>query len=84
MYTIWIVPGRFGLTFRPQLTGVSTKINLVAFIKVNLVRVWSQLVMWHQRKRQRRHLANLSDDLLKDIGLSRKARQLEVEKKFWK
>jgi len=34
-------------------------------------------------RRQRRQLASLSDDALKDIGLSRADIQQEVERPFW-
>ena len=35
--------------------------------------VWQQLTRWHALYRQRQQLAALSDEMLKDIGLSPKA-----------
>ncbi len=83
MHTIWIVPGRFGLTFGPQQTGSLKKFNLVRVTKMLLRRIWGKMIIWKQRNRQRTHLSHLSDDLLKDIGLSHEARAQEVAKRFW-
>lgn len=41
------------------------------------------LARWHERARQRRALAGLSDHLLKDVGLRRDEVALEVSKRFW-
>ncbi len=38
---------------------------------------------WLERRRQRLQLANLSDYLLKDIGVSRYAAEREASKPFW-
>lgn len=38
---------------------------------------------WYELRRQRRQLASLSDDALKDIGLSRADIQQEAERPFW-
>lgn len=50
--------------------------------------VWSQLadglIDWLERARQRRHLAELSPHMLKDIGLSRADVETEVAKPFWR
>ncbi|WP_219061667.1 DUF1127 domain-containing protein [Pseudomonas sp. UMAB-08] len=42
-----------------------------------------QLLRWYELHRQRQQLASLSDDALKDIGLSRADTQQEVERPFW-
>jgi uncharacterized protein YjiS (DUF1127 family) len=39
---------------------------------------------WFERTRQRRHLGELSDHMLKDIGLSRADVEVEVAKPFWR
>jgi uncharacterized protein YjiS (DUF1127 family) len=39
---------------------------------------------WFERARQRRHLGELSDHMLKDIGLSRADVEVEVAKPFWR
>ena len=50
--------------------------------------VWTQiaegLIDWVERARQRRHLAELSAHMLKDIGLSRADVETEVAKPFWR
>jgi uncharacterized protein YjiS (DUF1127 family) len=39
---------------------------------------------WFERARERRHLSELSDHMLKDIGLSRADVEAEVVKPFWR
>ena len=39
---------------------------------------------WIERARQRRHLSELSDHMLKDIGLSRADVEAEAAKPFWR
>jgi uncharacterized protein YjiS (DUF1127 family) len=39
---------------------------------------------WAERRRQRRALLGLSDDMLRDIGLSRADVRVEGEKPFWR
>lgn len=46
--------------------------------------MWKTVVMWHSRARQRQELAQLSDDQLKDIGITREAAKQESLKCFWK
>jgi len=43
-----------------------------------------QILIWHERGRQRRDLAQLSDHMLRDIGLSRGDVWAECEKPFWR
>ena len=42
------------------------------------------LLLWLQRCRERRMLAELSDHMLKDIGVSRADIDVEVRKTFWR
>jgi len=42
------------------------------------------LLLWLQRWRERRMLGELSDHMLKDIGVSRADIDQEVRKKFWR
>lgn len=42
------------------------------------------VLVWHERRRQRRHLAQLNDHMLRDIGLSRGDVWAECEKPFWR
>ncbi|WP_417614499.1 DUF1127 domain-containing protein [Oceanisphaera sp.] len=43
----------------------------------------AKLVLWLQRSRTRRQLAQMPDYLLKDIGLNEADRYQEVSKPFW-
>jgi uncharacterized protein YjiS (DUF1127 family) len=43
-----------------------------------------RLLLWQQRARERRELGSLSDDLLKDMGLSRSTASEEARKPFWR
>jgi len=42
------------------------------------------VLTWLERARQRRHLAQFSDHMLKDIGLSRSEAEREIAKPFWR
>lgn len=42
------------------------------------------VLLWHERARQRRQLAELSDHMLRDIGVTRADAWAEVEKPFWR
>ena len=46
-------------------------------------RIARSVALWHERSRQRLLLRNLSDDLLRDIGLTRADVEDEWEKRFW-
>ncbi|AOE84858.1 DUF1127 domain-containing protein [Pseudomonas sp. TCU-HL1] len=48
-----------------------------------LVLVWKQLRRWEQLARQRGQLARMSDEMLKDIGMSRADVMEESERHFW-
>jgi uncharacterized protein YjiS (DUF1127 family) len=49
-----------------------------------LVQAYEQVMSWLERVRQRRQLAQLSDHMLKDIGLSRADVEVELSKPFWR
>ncbi len=42
------------------------------------------LLIWSDRMRQRRHLAELDDRLLQDIGISRADVESEISRPFWR
>lgn len=47
------------------------------------VQIAEMLLAWFERARQRRQLGQLSDHMLRDIGLSRADAENEVGKRFW-
>jgi uncharacterized protein YjiS (DUF1127 family) len=49
-----------------------------------LAQAYEQLLGWLERAHQRRHLAQLSDHMLKDIGLTRAEVEAEILKPFWR
>ena len=59
---------------------VTRKTNLLSRLEA----VFQRLKFWQERSRQRKHLAQLDDHLLADIGYSRKQVEREVAKPFWK
>lgn len=53
--------------------------------KTGLVfRVVDLMLTWSDRMRQRRHLAELDDRLLQDIGISRADIETEISRPFWR
>jgi uncharacterized protein YjiS (DUF1127 family) len=72
--------GRVIVTFRTA-TGRPVRPSALAML---LGRAGALLLTWRERARQRRHLAELSDHLLKDMGLSRFEADHEASKRFWR
>ncbi len=48
-----------------------------------IVALWNTLVLWDERERQRRALAQLDDHLLRDMGLDPHTVRTECYKPFW-
>jgi uncharacterized protein YjiS (DUF1127 family) len=48
-----------------------------------ITQAWSRIIQWRETSRQRRVLGELSDQLLKDIGLSRVDSEREANRPFW-
>jgi len=49
-----------------------------------VVAMWSRVSAWIDRAGQRRALAELDDDLLRDIGITRYDAARESRKPFWR
>jgi uncharacterized protein YjiS (DUF1127 family) len=47
-------------------------------------RLFATLVAWQQRYEHRRHLLEMDDHLLDDIGFSREEARQEAARPFWK
>ena len=76
---------------KPQAHGMLDLIQrsgLAQIVAADLVPVLDHLIeapiAWLERMRERRQLAGLSDDMLKDIGVSRADVEHVVEKPFWR
>ena len=48
-----------------------------------LSRIWNQLSLWSDRTHQRAALAELSNEQLADIGITREHACIEAAKPFW-
>ncbi|TVQ32946.1 MAG: DUF1127 domain-containing protein [Geminicoccaceae bacterium] len=48
-----------------------------------LLVTWTTLWTWRERECSRRHLGELDQRMLRDIGLTREAAPEEVQKRFW-
>ena len=58
----------------------------IAFYDYLLVKLKKCLLVykqWHENKRTRDYLSEMSPHLLKDIGITESERQEELAKKFW-
>lgn len=53
-------------------------------VKADVLQLVKLFIIWQERSRQRRHMLNLSDEALKDVGLSRADIEGEAQKPFWK
>ncbi len=45
---------------------------------------WRTMLLWQQRAEERQRLADLSDHILRDVGLTRAEAESESDKPFWK
>ena len=57
--------------------------GIVQRIEAASVKVLDTLAIWGARSRERQQLAELSDRMLQDIGLTRVQVAVEVDKYFW-
>ena len=48
-----------------------------------LERTWTVLGLWRERARERRRLAEMTPQMLNDIGVSRVAARAEAARPFW-
>jgi uncharacterized protein YjiS (DUF1127 family) len=53
-------------------------------VPFTLSKSFDVLLLWLQRRRERRQLAGLSDHVLKDIGVTRADVDGETRKAFWR
>ena len=58
--------------------------DLLGGVKFAIVRLFELLIAWQERERQRHHLRELDDHLLRDMGISRADVEYEASKPFWR
>ena len=58
--------------------------DLLGGVKFAIVRAFEVLAVWQARERQRHHLRELDDRLLRDMGISRADVEHEASKPFWR
>jgi len=58
--------------------------RIAAGIGAALAKVVDRMLTWQQRGADRRHLLQLDDHMLADVGLSHADVELEAGKPFWK
>ena len=58
--------------------------DLLGGVKFAIVRLFELLMEWQDRARQRHHLRELNDHLLRDMGISRADVEYEASKPFWR
>ncbi len=52
-------------------------------VSTALARTWATIALWRERARQRTHLAEVSAEMLRDLGISTSAARSEASKPFW-
>lgn len=57
--------------------------SILRRLDVAAVRFFDTLASWQDRRSQRRHLSQMDDHLLHDVGLSRADVDHEISKPFW-
>lgn len=71
-------------TMEPQTRLARSLLALIDFVLPGLGRrSWRTIAVWHDRARQRRALARLDADRLRDIGITHTQARREADKPFW-
>lgn len=80
----WYVPGSPAAGAAPRASLGVLLDRSVDPARRGFVRVLETLLTWRERARQRRTLLELSDHMLRDIGISRADAHGEALKPFWR
>jgi len=67
-----------------SLFGALPEVGLGSAVRRGLIRIAEALLAWHDRARERHALMQLSDEMLRDIGISRGQAHGEAAKPFWR
>ncbi len=62
----------------------AAELSCVRALSAQLFSFWLKVERWQERAKQRRHLRELDDRILRDIGVSRADIDREYRKPFWK
>jgi uncharacterized protein YjiS (DUF1127 family) len=62
------------------ITAIVKQVRAFGEFPVNMLKA---AYLWQQRSDQRRQLSELSDNQLRDMGISREVARLEYTKPFW-
>jgi uncharacterized protein YjiS (DUF1127 family) len=69
----------------PQsLFGGLPEVGLRSAVRRGVIRIAEAFLVWHDRVRERHALVELSDDVLRDLGISRAEADGEAAKPFWR
>jgi uncharacterized protein YjiS (DUF1127 family) len=79
-----LTPTRFPAPNEPAVVRFWLLIVISRRMRRRLVNASETILRWQDRIRQRRALHGLSDELLKDIGLTRSDVHRETTKRFWR
>ena len=71
-------------TSAPRFYGALTEVDLRSAVRRGLARLGQRLLAWHDRARERRELMELSDDMLRDLGIPRDEARRQAARPFWR
>jgi uncharacterized protein YjiS (DUF1127 family) len=60
------------------------EVRLQSAVRRGLARLGQRLLAWHDRARERRELMELSDDMLRDLGIPRDEARRQAARPFWR
>ena len=73
-----------GASAPESLFGALPEVGVRSAVRRTLIRIAEAFLAWHDRARERRALMQLTDDMLRDIGISRAEAHGESAKPFWR
>ena len=64
--------------------GALPEVHLRSVVRRGLARLGQRLLAWHDRARERRELTELSDDMLRDLGIPPAEARRQAARPFWR
>ena len=68
----------------PRWYAALPEVRLRSAVRRGLARLAQRLLAWHDRARQRREPMELSDDMLRDLGIPSAAAPRQAARPFWR